>query len=118
MIISYHSYYENKPSFFQIEACGDATVLKIPKKDVEGLIEQSHEFARWMLTMHMGQLYTYEKRHKLINGTAKERLEAIIMSYSVIIKNVQLQTIASYLGITPSYLSRLIKQYKSENKLM
>ena len=44
---------------------------------------------------------------RIIQGPAKERYESILKNRPEIIKNVSLKIIASYLGITPQYLSKL-----------
>ncbi len=58
--ISYHAHFMHQPSVFQIESCGETTVLKMTKKQVEELSDSSHEFTKWLLATRTGQLYTNE----------------------------------------------------------
>lgn len=109
VVISYHPYYMRQPSFFQFESCGESVVMKISKKEVDELEAGSLDFARWMLTIHLQQLYFYEFRYAVINGTAKERYISLVKNRPEITARVPLKTIASYLGVTPNYLSRLKK---------
>ncbi len=107
VLISYHSYFMREPSFYQYESCGESTVMKISKKEVDELIRTSHEFAQWMLVVQSQKLYFNEFKSAVINGTAKDRYVALIKSRPEIIARVPLKIIASYLGVTPNYLSNL-----------
>lgn len=109
LVIDMHSYYMRRPAIYQVDACCESVVLWFRKKDFDGLLARSHEFALWMLSMEMTQLYCYEMKHEVINGDAKERFEKLIRNRPEIIKKVPLRMIASYLGITQAYLSRLRK---------
>jgi CRP-like cAMP-binding protein len=111
MIIHYHCYSKRLPSFFQFEACGESTVMKLSKKEMEGFAARSHEFSRWMLNLSLEQLYGFEMKLALINGEAKDRFLALIQNRPEIMACVPLKVIASYLGITPQYLSQLRKAY-------
>lgn len=111
VMMQYHCYYMRKPSFFQLESCGMSVVMKLSKSKMESFVASSHEFARWMLTMSFEQLYTNEMKLSLINGEANERFLALIQNRPEIMANVPLKIIASYLGITPQYLSQLRKAY-------
>jgi CRP-like cAMP-binding protein len=109
VMISYHCYFMHEPSFYQLESCGESVVGKISKKELDGMVEHSHEFARWMLALANYQLYLYEFKMAIINGMAKERFDSLIRNRPSIMSHVPLKIIASYLGITPTYLSRLKK---------
>lgn len=117
MIISMHSFYCHLPVFYQIEACCPSKVVKIPKKHYDTMVTESHDFARWALEMANGQLFFYEKKNHIINGDAKERYLSLVHNRPDILEKVPLKIIASYLGITQSYLSRLKKQiHQNEQK--
>jgi CRP-like cAMP-binding protein len=110
LMISYHSYYMRQPSFFQLEACREKVIaLRLPKKELDNLIDTSHEVAKWMLHISLGQLHINEIKLSVINGNARERFEAMVRTRNEIMAGVSMRTIASYLGITPAYLSRLKK---------
>ncbi len=107
MMISYYPFYKNEPSFFQIEACGRATVMKITKQSFDELTMQSNDFARWIIRLSAAQLWHYEQKLSVVNGDAKERLESLFKNRPEIIENVSSRIVASYIGIIPSSLSRL-----------
>lgn len=110
MIVSWHSYYFHKPAFFQVEACCKSKVLKMKKAEFDHFITKSHEFSQWLVSMLQCQLYFYEMKNAVINGDAESRFLSLIKSRPEILQKVPLKIIASYLGITQSYLSRLRKR--------
>ncbi len=107
LFLTYHGYYMNQSSPFQYKACCKSVLLKISKHDYDALIEESHEFARWSLSMAQCQLYFYEMKETTIVGTAAERYNTLVSKRPYIIQKVPLKIIASYLRITPEYLSFL-----------
>lgn len=112
MVMSHHSYFMRYPAFLQVEACIESTVMKISKRAFDDLMEESHEFSRWVADMALSQLYSYEMKLSVINGTtAKERFVSLAKSRPMIMEKVSLKIIASYLGITPQYLSMLKQQF-------
>jgi CRP-like cAMP-binding protein len=115
MIISWFSFYKRMPSFLQIESCGATTVARIAKSDFETLVEQSADFAKWWTRLLVAQHWCLEMKLDAVNGTtAKDRFESLVRNRPEILAGVESRFIASYLGITPSYLSRL----KSASGLM
>lgn len=115
MFTEYHCFYAREESFYQVEACCRSEVLKIPKTHYDRMVAESHEFARWALSMADNQFYYYERKNSVINGDAKERFESLIKNRPEIIDNVQLKVIASYLGITQQYLIKLKNGKKNED---
>lgn len=74
MIISMFSYYFHLPTFYQIEACCESTVVRITRQRYDTLTAQSHDFARWALQMAHGQLFFFEMKNSVINGDAQGAL--------------------------------------------
>ncbi len=108
-IMSYHSHLMGQPAAFYVVACGDAVVLKISKKKIDELLKTSNEFVHFLLTLYAIQPYYTEVKHTAITGRAKDRYQWIIKNRPAIIAKVPLKHLASYLGITPTHLSRLKK---------
>jgi len=112
LILSYHSYYFNKPLFYNVSAATPAKILRVPREHYDKLISENHEFARWCLSMAQCQLYYLEYKDAAIKGTARERYEALLKKRPLIIREISLNIISTYLGITPQYLSKLRKELK------
>lgn len=115
VIIQYHSFYNRLPSFFQIESCGRSTVMKVSRADFDRLKGSSVDFLNWMFHLQTAQLWLYEKKLAVLNGTARERFEAMVKKRPDILEKVSSKMIASYIGITPSSLSRLKRELKKNS---
>ena len=109
LFTAYYSFYCNRPAFYNVEACCPTTCLCIPRSHYFELFNTSHEFCKWFLTMANCQLFFYEYKDSVINSTARERYIALLKKRPEILRKVSLSVIASYLKITPQYLSRLRK---------
>ncbi len=105
--ICYHSYLLGKPSPNNYDVCCPSLIMKVSKADYSALIDESPEFARWCLGNVQFQLYFFEMKGRFTQGPARERYESIVKNRPEIVRNVPLKIIASYLGITPQYLSKL-----------
>ncbi|MDR2890444.1 MAG: cyclic nucleotide-binding domain-containing protein [Alistipes sp.] len=116
LLISYYPFTRGEPSFCKFEACCDTTVMKIAKARFLHLLRQSQDFAEWMVFMSMEQLLFHEMKLRVVNGDAKERFESLIENRPEIIANVSARVIASYIGITESYLSTLKKQFSEKSR--
>ncbi len=110
VMISYHSFYLNAPSFFQLESCSESVIMKLPKEKFDELFRDSVDFKDWMFAMSTYQLYAYEMKISLISGTAKERFEGLIKNRPEILNIVSDKILASYIGINQPYFSRLKRQ--------
>jgi len=109
LLISYHSYYFNKESFYSIEACCRTRILCFKKQIYDSFIAEYHDFANWCLSMAQCQIFFFEMKNRVIAGTAKERYVSFLKNRPNILKQVPLKIIASYLDVTPQYLSKLRK---------
>ena len=65
------------------------------------------EFCNWRLRLAYDQFYFTEMRNQVIKGDARQRYAALLQSRPEIVQKVTLKIIATYLGITPQYLSHL-----------
>jgi CRP-like cAMP-binding protein len=111
VLLSPHSFYMGKPALMQVESCRIASaVMKIDKSRFEKLLEESHEFARWMLNLAIGQIYTSELKVTYVSGSAEDRYKSLLKIRPDIITSVSANRLASYLGITPSWMCKLRKK--------
>ncbi len=116
IVMSYHSHFMRLPAFFQVESCGESSVLKLSKQQLDSLVDSSNEFAKWFIAVQSAQLYLYEFKHSAITGNVKERYQALVKNRPEILNRVPVKIVASYLGITPNYLSHLKNAAKTEEK--
>lgn len=109
MFVSKHSFVKRLPSYYQIDACCDTTLLRIPNKHYWYMVENYNEFAQWALWMVYEELFFQEKKNQVINGSAKDRYMSLLHSRMDLVTNVPQKILASYLNVTPQYLCRLKK---------
>lgn len=107
VFFNYHSYYGGKGSFYCFDAVINSRVVKICRQDVDELMKKSHDLTLWMLSLANYQLYHHEEKTKRELGDARERYRQFCQNFSDIINDIPLGMIASYLKITPQYLSKI-----------
>lgn len=107
-LLSPHSFYMNKPAFMQVDTCKTgASLLYMTRDSFYQVMAALPDFARWMFNIAIFQIFGCEMKLSLINGTAKERYISLIRNRPEILKYISKKNIASYLGVTPEYLSRI-----------
>lgn len=111
-ICSYPTLHENKPSHYRVFACCDTELIHMSRFDFEEMIAQSHDFARWVLSLGFHQVCATERKNTMIvNGNARQRLYGLMnVHWKEVLLYASGNLIASYLGITPQYLCRLRKE--------
>ncbi|MCU0339858.1 MAG: Crp/Fnr family transcriptional regulator [Spirosomaceae bacterium] len=102
------SFHEQKPSRMFIETLEDCTLLFINPQEKEYLLDRFPKLERAYRLMVQRHLATYQERHyQSIAMTAEERYEAFLERYPSIPHRVPQHLIASYLGVSPEFLSRI-----------
>ena len=108
MFFSEHSFVMNMPSYYQVEACCESEVLRISSSDFWNTVKRYHELAIYMLHYAHGELFFREYKNAVVlKGTVADHYRAMIKDRPFIIEKVPQKIIASYLGVTPEYLSHL-----------
>lgn len=111
-IASFHS---EEPSKFYIEAMENSVVLQIKKIDQLSLFVDYPKFNRIFRVFTEDELVSYQRRvMQNISSTAEERYIDFINRYPHFVKRISNVQIASFLGITPEYLS-VIRKKMSES---
>ncbi|WP_149241671.1 Crp/Fnr family transcriptional regulator [Dyadobacter sp. 32] len=97
-----------------IETCTPVEFIEIPKKNYLQLLLDHPELnivVRNITSLHLrlgiNRMYSWQMQ------SALARYHSFVQQHPDLYKNVQLQHIASYLGISPYNLSRIRKQYKN-----
>ncbi len=111
ILCSPHCMYLRKPAVMQIENCKiNTTVLKIPQDKLNSLLDESHDFAKWMFNIALGQFYYSEHKITHISGQAEERYKNLLAIRPDIVNAVSANRLASYLGVTPSWFYKIRKK--------
>lgn len=109
-ITDMYCYLNKKPAMTHIETIEQSTVLQLSRDHFDLLLEKIPKFERFFRIL-MQNAYTREQLRVMENlsQTAEERYGNFLNKYPQIVKKVTQKQIASYLGITPEFLSTLKK---------
>ncbi|MFC0772863.1 Crp/Fnr family transcriptional regulator [Terrimonas alba] len=106
-----YCFLNNKPAIMYIEAIDDSCILQISKENFDKLFYNIPKFERFFRIL-MQNAYTREQLRIIENLTltAEERYDRFLNKYPQIAQQVTQKQIASYLGITPEFLSAIRKK--------
>ncbi len=114
-IIDLGSFHSKRPSELNIEAIEDTSVLQISYENLIALYIQSLKFNRVFRVLIENSYVTLQKRMlQNISSTAEERYQGFIETYPQLVNRLPQVQIASFLGITPEFLSRLRKKLNKQ----
>lgn len=107
-IADLYSFISQKPAVLNIETIEESEVFLLSQKDQSALFEKIPKFERFFRILVENALVASQQR--LIDNmslTAEERYLQFIKKYPSIPVLVPQHSIASYLGITPEFLSKI-----------
>jgi CRP-like cAMP-binding protein len=103
-----HSFTKQVPSIYSTRALADSEVLLLPKSHMDQLLNEAPVFEKYFRIIFQNSLITHQNRIiQSYSSTAEERYLAFREKYSTLEQYVPLKYIASYLGITPEFLSKV-----------
>lgn len=103
-----HSFMKEVPSIYSTRALADSEILYLPKADMDVLLQKIPKFERFFRIIFQNSLVTHQQRIiQNFSATAEERYEFFLQKYTSLEQYVPLKYIASYLGITPEFLSKI-----------
>lgn len=110
------SFYEKKPSKLNIEALEDSVVLQIDFEHLTGLYTNAPKFNRiFRVLIENSHVALQNRLLQNISSTAEERYLSFLETYPQLSNRLPQTQIASYLGITPEFVSR-IRNSLAKNK--
>lgn len=105
------SFVRSIPSEFNIEAQENSIVLRFSKTKLDDLYSKVPKFERYFRILLQNRLLaTQDRVSNHLSSTAFQRYMQFLKKYPEIEQRVPLKHIASYLGFTATYLSRLRKK--------
>jgi CRP-like cAMP-binding protein len=112
-----YCFLNNKPAMMYIEAIEDSCIFQLSKDNFDKLFVDVPKFERFFRIL-MQNAYTREQLRIIENLTlsAGERYDRFLNKYPQIANQVTQKQIASYLGVTPEFLSAIRKK-KSKGKI-
>jgi CRP/FNR family cyclic AMP-dependent transcriptional regulator len=107
-ISDFSSFLTGAPAQRHVEALEPCTVLQIDKPGLEQLYQEVPAFERFFRLLHQQACLAQDQR--ILNGislTGAERYEAFVGKYPALVQRIPQKYLASYLGITPVFLSQI-----------
>ena len=102
------SFHSEKPSELNIDALDDTMVLQVNRNDLVSIYLKASKFDRIFRVLIENSFVNLQKRLlQNISSTAEERYQAFLDTYPHLVNRLSQTQIASFLGITPEFLSRL-----------
>lgn len=103
------------PSRLSIIANSDSEIYCLPISKILNMVKEELDFAKLVCQATEQMFYTiYDRTIDLYTKTPYERYEDLMKKCPMIFEIFDLKDIASYLNITPIYLSRIRKKLKEE----
>jgi CRP-like cAMP-binding protein len=102
------SFTKQQPAIYSTRALADSSVFYLLKTDMDQLLEKYPKFERYFRILFQNSLITHQDRIvQNFSDTAEDRYEHFRQKYPSLEQYVPLKYIASYLGITPEFLSKI-----------
>lgn len=109
------SYQTQQPGTLFIEAMEDSEMIEIQRTALELLYQEVPKFERFFRILAENALAAYQQRLAAnLSLPAKERFGCFVEQYPSLLPQVPQKYIASYIGVTPEFLSKMLKQPSSK----
>ncbi|HMJ71079.1 MAG TPA: Crp/Fnr family transcriptional regulator [Cyclobacteriaceae bacterium] len=107
-ITDMYSFLNQVPAIMHLDALENSEVLELSKENMDSLYIDVPKFERFFRII-VQNAYVREQVRVIQNlsMTAEERYEIFLKKYPQVVQRVTLKQIASYLGITPEFLSTI-----------
>lgn len=111
----FYSYITQTPATLFVEALEDSLILQMTYNDIEGLCKEIHALSEYFrITTERAFAFSRKRALSNLSMTAEERFLELEQRYPNMVYRVPQKVIASYLGITPEFLSKIRKSLISK----
>ncbi len=103
-----HSFTKNLPSIYSTRALTESDVFLLTKTDLDQFLDKVPKFEKYFRILYQNSIVAHQ--HRLIqaySATAEERYQTFREKYPSLEQYVPQKYIASYLGVTPEFLSKI-----------
>ena len=103
-----YSYISQKPGNLFIEVLEDAEIVEITKENQQQLYQEIPKLERFFRILAENSLVSHQELlMDNLSLTAEERFEKFCKKYPTLIQKVSQKNIASYIGVTPEFFSKM-----------
>ena len=115
-VSDFYSYITQTPATLYVEALEDSIIFQMTYEDIEGLCKEIHALSEYF-RVSTEKAFAFSRKRALSNlsMTAEEKYLELLERYPDIVRRVPQKVIASYLGMTPEFLSRVRKNLSSKS---
>ena len=107
-ITDYVSLKSGKPSDFYIQATENSSVVVLNRKVQEELFEQIPQLEKYFrMVLERAYAAQLNRIHYIFNLTGEENYKLMVKNYPGFVQRIPQYMLASFLGITPEFLSAL-----------
>ena len=115
-ITDYNSYILQKPATMFVVALEDSIILEISYEKEQALKEQNHKFETFFrIRAERTAAYMQQRIISNLTQNAEERYAHFMEKYPQIVQRVPQYALASYLGMTTEFLSRIRNKRATKN---
>ena len=109
-VSDFYSYITQTPDTLYVEALEDSTIQQMTYDDIEGLCKEIHALSEYF-RVSTEKAFAFSRKRALSNlsMTAEEKYLELLERYPDIVRRVPQKVIASYLGMTPEFMSKIRK---------
>lgn len=116
-ITDMQSYLSQSPGTLFIDALEETEYVEIKKQDMDQLYQQIPKLERFFRILAENALAAQQQRMAAtLTLTAKERYSCFIDLYPGLGQQVPQKYVASYIGVTPEFFSKMLHQPNNESK--
>ncbi|ELR73045.1 cAMP-binding protein [Fulvivirga imtechensis AK7] len=110
-VSDFYSYITQTPATLFVEALEDSVIFQMKYDDIEGLCARSHNMSEYFrITTERAFAYSRKRALSNISKTAEERYLEFLEQYPGIVQRVPQKVVASYLGMSAEFLSKIRAQ--------
>jgi CRP/FNR family transcriptional regulator, anaerobic regulatory protein len=114
-----NSFIQQVPATFNVQAIEDCIVLELPYENLETLYENVPKMERYFRILTQRAFIAFQQRVlQNISMTAEDRYLAFLKKHPKIELRIPQRLVASYLGISPEFLSKIKKRLKEAESNM
>lgn len=111
LLAPYSAFITGNPSMETMQAITDTNLLVIKKKEIDQLINENPNWTKFLKLNAEYEYLELEKRFfQMQKDNATQRYVSLLQNQPEYVRDIPLQYLASYLGVTQRHLSRIRKE--------
>ena len=115
-VSDFYSYITRTPATLYVEALEDSILYQMSYADIEGLCREIHHLSEYFrITTERAFAFSRKRALSNLSKSAEERYLEFSQMYPGIVQRVPQKIVASYLGMSPEFLSKIRSQLSKKS---